>query len=410
VAGGAVDDGGAGGAVLEPARLAAARLWAASRYPYLATALFALDVVSRPGIGTVAVDAGWRLHVDPAAIAGWTPAELGSVFVHHAGHLLRDHADRARALGVTDDDADRWLDAADAEINDDLVAEGVGLPGRPVLPHDLGHAPGQLAEQYFHPRGGLHRTRGECDRPDCGSGAHGCERSWDGTPGGLSAEQSQLLRCRVAAEICQAGREPGRVPAGLLRWAEFVLGGRVDWRRVLAAELRRSLASVSGSVDYSYRRPSRRSSAVDGVVLPSLRRPVPDVAVVVDTSGSMHDGLLAEALAEVERLLASVGVGVDRLRVLSCDTAASAAQRVTSARQVQLVGGGGTDMGAGIAAAAALRPAPQVVVVLTDGHTPWPQRPPPRTRVVVGLLDGTALPPPRWAVTVVIDDLPGRTT
>ncbi len=37
-----------------------------------------------------------------------------------------------------------------------------------------------------------------------------------------------------------------------------------------------------------------------------------------------------------------------QLRVLACDTAVGAAQRVTSARQVELTGGGGTDMGAGI--------------------------------------------------------------
>ena len=47
-------------------------------------------------------------------------------------------------------------------------------------------------------------------------------------------------------------------------------------------------------------------------------------------------------------------------------------QSVTNARQLNLVGGGGTDMGAGLAAAARLRPRPSVVVVLTDGMTPWP--------------------------------------
>ena len=41
-------------------------------------------------------------------------------------------------------------------------------------------------------------------------------------------------------------------------------------------------------------------------------------------------------------------------------------------------------MGAGIAAAAALRPRPAVTVVLTDGYTPWPERAPKGIRVVVG--------------------------
>jgi predicted metal-dependent peptidase len=38
-------------------------------------------------------------------------------------------------------------------------------------------------------------------------------------------------------------------------------------------------------------------------VLPTLFRPLPEVAIVCDTSGSMHDRLLARALAEVEGVL-----------------------------------------------------------------------------------------------------------
>jgi hypothetical protein len=58
-------------------------------------------------------------------------------------------------------------------------------------------------------------------------------------------------------------------------------------------------------------------------------------------------------------------------------------------------------MGAGLAAAAELRPRPDVIVVLTDGYTPWPARPPAGTRVVVGLLDpGGSVP--SWAPHVLV--------
>jgi predicted metal-dependent peptidase len=139
------------------------------------------------------------------------------------------------------------------------------------------------------------------------------------------------------------------------------------------------------------------------VVLPALRRPVPEVAVVCDTSGSMTEDLLAMALAEVEGLLRSLGMA-RQVRVLACDTAAAPAQRVSSARQVELVGGGGTDMGTGIAAAAALRPRPAITVVLTDGYTPWPERPPKGTRVVIGLLGDGAPDAPGWARAVRVAD------
>jgi len=162
------------------------------------------------------------------------------------------------------------------------------------------------------------------------------------------------------------------------------------------------VAEVSGAVDYSYRRPSRRSAVTAPVVLPALRRPVPQVAVVCDTSGSMTEDLLAMALAEVEGLLRALGLA-RQVRVLACDTAVGPAQRVSSARQVQLIGGGGTDMGAGIAAAAALRPRPGVTVVLTDGFTPWPAGPPKGMRVVIGLLGERAPEAPSWARAVRVE-------
>ena len=381
--------------------LAAGRLWAASHFPYLASGLFGAQVLAKPGIATVAVDEGWRLHADPEVTVTWTPAQLGSVLVHHVSHLLRAHGERALAAGITPDDARTWVHGADAEINDDLVPAGLELPGRPVLPGHLGADEGLLAEQYFTAGREDQDTQAQPDWDlDCGSGADGWGRGWDASgPPALSPWQARLLCRQVAQDCVRHAREAGNVPAGLLRWAEQTLQPAVDWRRVLAAELRRAVADTAGAVDYSYRRPSRRASVAGSVVLPALRRPVPEVAVVCDTSGSMTEDLLAAALAEVEGLLRSLGLA-RQVRVLACDTAVGPARRVTSARQVELVGGGGTDMGAGIAAAAALRPRPAVAVVLTDGFTPWPDRPPRGTRVVVALLGDEAPDGPDWARAV----------
>jgi predicted metal-dependent peptidase len=398
--------------------LAAARLWAATRFPYLATAVFGAQVIAERGSGAVSVDESWRMHADPELTAAWTPAQLGSVLVHHVCHLLRTHGERAQAMGVGPDEAASWVRAADAEINDDLVPAGLELPGRPVLPRDLHAADGLLAEQYFEgiraaeegkgaaragpDRGGRsddEETAG--DWVDCGSGADGLPRPGEGT-GGLARWQADLIRRQVALDVLAHGKLPGTVPAGLLRWAQEVMSPTVNWRVLLAAELRRAVAEVAGAVDYSYRRPSRRSAVAGQVVLPALRRPVPEVAVVCDTSGSMTEDLLAIVLAEVEGLLRTLGLA-RQLRVLACDTAVGPAQRVSSARQVQLIGGGGTDMRAGIAAAAALRPRPAVTVVLTDGYTPWPAEQPKGMRIVVGLIGPRARDAPSWARAVRVE-------
>jgi predicted metal-dependent peptidase len=388
--------------------LAPARLWAAAKFPYLASGVFGLSPVEAPEIGTVAVDDHWRLWTDPQVAAGWSAAEFGSVLVHHVCHLLREHGQRADATGVSPGDRAAWLRAADAEINDDLIPAGLQLPGTPVLPSHLGRPSGQLAEAYFAAcRGGPRPGQAPAWDLDCGSGADGSARYWESggqaqpAPPGLSSWQARLLRRLVAQEITQAGHETGTVPAGLLRWAGEVLNPVVDWRRLLTAELRKAVSVALGAVDYSYRRPSRRATVAGPVVLPALRRPLPNVAVVCDTSGSMTEDLLAAALAEVEGLLRAIGLA-RQLRVIACDAAASAARRVSSVRQVELTGGGGTDMGAGITAASELRPRPSVTVVLTDGYTPWPDREPKGMRVVIGLLGDEAPDAPAWARSVRI--------
>jgi predicted metal-dependent peptidase len=70
---------------------------------------------------------------------------------------------------------------------------------------------------------------------------------------------------------------------------------------------------------------------------------------------------------------------------------------------VRLVGGGGTGMRVGIAAAESAYPRPDIVVVLTDGYTPWPDRP-TRARLVAVIIgdQGAAQQAPEWASAVVV--------
>jgi predicted metal-dependent peptidase len=383
---------------LDTTRLAAARLLAADRTPYFSAGLFALTPVASPGLGTFAVDRRWHLYVDPDVVDRWTVPQVAAVLVHELYHVLREHAERGAALGVGPENARPWNVACDAEINDDLVALGLELPPTPVLPDTLGAKRHQLAEAYY---AGLP----EVDVfTDCGSGAHGQPRAWERDAGGLEHADAVLVRRQVAGDV-QTAKRQGRLPKGIERWADSVLEERVDWRRALAAEVRRAVSYVAGRVDYTYRRPSRRSAALSGVVLPSFARPVPSVAIVVDTSGSMDQRTLGRCLSEIDAIVTSIGLRTIGVPVLACDAAVHAVTRVVSAERAVLVGGGGTDMGAGLAAAHALRPRPEVVVVLTDGHTPWPDTP-PSTRVVVALLGSRHAGVeslPDWVRAVVID-------
>lgn len=218
---------------------------------------------------------------------------------------------------------------------------------------------------------------------------------------GVGQAGRRLVERDVARRIKEHQRRCGNMSAGWQRWADEVLEPSVSWQRLLASAVRLGVADVAGRVDFSYRKPSRRSSVTPDVVLPSLRQPLPKVAMVLDTSGSMNDHMLSQCLAEVQGVLRGLGVGRRYLRIVCCDATAFEAQKVLEARDVQLLGGGGTDMGAGLAQAAELRPCPDLIIVLTDGFTPWPAQPPPGIKVIVGLMDpGGAVP--AWARPILI--------
>ena len=293
--------------VLDQRKVAAARVFATSRYPYLASALFAAPIHPSPGSGTIAVDRGWGVHADPAVLNEMAVDELGRLLVHLVSHLLRDHAARADRTGVGDGDGDpqAWNRGSDAEVNDDLAPGGMVPSCAADMPASLGADEGKLAEHYYD------LARGGGRQWDCGSGCDGMGRPWDGSgaASGLNDRDGQFLRLGVAAEMQRSeAAEPGTVGAGWLRWAEKLLPSRTDWRRVLAAEVQAGVMRISGMVDYSYRKPSRRSGATPSVIMPTLERPVPDVAIVCDTSGSMTSDLLARVLSEVESLLQRVGL------------------------------------------------------------------------------------------------------
>jgi predicted metal-dependent peptidase len=388
---------------LDRTKLLAARYRAAIDRPYLASALYSLSIVPSPSVPTMGVDRHWRCYVSPAFVDATPVPELAAVWIHEVAHLLRDHHGRAERLPAADQrDRARVNIAQDCEINDDLIADRLPLPEGRMEPRLFGLDDGKLFEEYLP---GIPPQ--ECHL-DCGSGAHGVPSPWERDGPGLprvSPVEAEALRRATAEAIRAHQRSRGTIPAGWKRWADQVLEPTVDWRRVLAGAVREAVAWAGGAVDYTYRRPSRRTAAMRGVVLPTLRRPLPRVAIVVDTSGSMSQDDLAAAMAEVTGVLREVGVRGNRVSVLACDADVHAVSRVTSADmvtgQVELGGGGGTDMRVGIERALKSRDRPNVIIVMTDGYTPWPQEP-VTCRLIAALVGDAPPDPPGWVETVRI--------
>ncbi|MFZ8829792.1 MAG: DUF2201 family putative metallopeptidase [Armatimonadota bacterium] len=402
-----------------------ARAYAAEQLPWFAPALYAAPLVLTDSCPSVAaVDEGMRIYFNPECVrqllaqAGTTQRalrQLAFLWVHEICHVLRRHAERAKEKGA---EPIRWNIAADLEIND-AQWQGLEIPEAfpPLLPKQLGLRKGKLAEFYYDAlEKEVCSTSGEWEGvSDEGSGVHGQKRWWelpadDKRAPARSESDKELIRREVAEELRQR-KSWGDIPAGWKRWAEEVLNPKVNWRELLKRKVRGALTIGTGQrIDYSFARPHRRAEVYDPVLPPSLQGDfLPRIACVVDTSGSMSKRKLAQALAEVRKVLETFRLPIT---VIPCDAVPYEPIQVFTSSQAQrlrLRGGGGTNMIAGIEAALKLRPIPDVVIVLTDGDTPFP---PKRYKVPVlfGIFDPTGdgkvpkppMPPWREGDVVVI--------
>jgi predicted metal-dependent peptidase len=388
--------------------LQAARVRASYQRAYFAPALFNLIPVQTDMIASMAVDSRWRLYYNDDWLRAHTVEENAAVLIHEVSHLLREHEARKQAAALTDDRL--WNTATDCEINDDLVAEGLPLPDDPPLPGKLGLATGENAETYYRqlmkpvqadarPQRGQHGPR---HTHDCGSGAHGERRPWelpddDGSPGGVPGVdpvKAQLVRREVAQRILDRSGEAGDVPIGWRLWARTVLAPQVDFMATIRHAVRKALRdSTLGRYDRSYQRPHRRQAAYGDFIMSSFHQPRPRPGFLIDTSASMQETQLARAVAELGGLTRQLGYSTEVV-VACCDAAVQDVRRVFNAAQLQLFGGGGTDMVEGMRWFTDRRSGPvDLLVVVSDCHTKWPDETPPFPVITIRVGDGA---PPPW--------------
>lgn len=251
--------------------------------------------------------------------------------------------------------------------------------------------------------------------PDCGSAAGGPPREYesnDEDDGSVDAVSADTLLKKTAEEIqAYANSNPGKVPGGLLREAKNILEPQIDWVDEFLSMFRAITTKHSGYSNYSYSRPSRRSSG-SAFILPVLRNPPsPEVAVVLDTSGSMDESKeIAMALAEMEEILNRVTRFSESqsIKIINCDSASTEVAIVRDLDDFEIVGGGGTDMRVGIQAAAELKPRMNIIMTITDGFTPWPIDPPAENpyatyiALLVGSRTARRANPPEWMTVIEV--------
>lgn len=384
--------------------------------PAMAALALWVEHVDAPDLPAPAATDGRRILYGPS-FERHPLEEQATILAHEVLHVALRHPQRAAALAARarDWDPHLWNVAADALLNEGLAAQPwARLPEgacrlAPILsavaPDEVRARPELLQASHWDAERlyaflAAHRpaaralvAHAAC--PHALPGAATPDQPQDGTARAPHADRAAPARCpgdvlrppwvdpaaehAAAREWAQRLRQAaaGDRPGGLLRAAAAdTRDPGTPWEQVLR---RYVVTATAPTTAETWSRPSRRRLAL-GPRVPwepgALPRPVPRVAVCVDTSGSIDQALFERFVAELEAIQTRTGASV---AVIVCDAAVHAtvdlAHDPRGVRELRFQGGGGTDFRPALAAAARLAPA--VAVYLTDLEGTFPDAPPP---------------------------------
>lgn len=416
-------------------------------HPYFQRVIYQMITVETDKVPTLAVDKYWRFYFNPKCLQSMTLDEATAAVVHEINHLIRNHHarfDRCQYPKLANI-------AEDMEINDDIREEGLKLPSWVVYPDSkmYGYPLHLHAEEYYEkllqdapklfkcngqhadgddsngvpgqcncPEGASNPKNGKVGNGGCGSAAAN-KGEWELDNGGEDATSDKdadgndvprvepwmqdSVKRDTAAQIKEAAKCRGNVPGGLLRWADDYLKPWVDWRKELRAVTCSALNVVEGMMDYSFKKRHRKQEAYKDFVKQGFIAYAPNVAVIADTSGSMSDKDIGQAIAEIGSILKATRA---RIQFVSCDADVNFSAKISNKHQVQFKGGGGTDMRIAFKHLDTVKPKADIILIVTDGYTPWPAERNKGCKKTIAVItqNGTTESMPAWIHPIKIDE------
>ncbi|MDM8547068.1 vWA domain-containing protein [Candidatus Venteria ishoeyi] len=182
----------------------------------------------------------------------------------------------------------------------------------------------------------------------------------------LSVQWQQRL-----AGAAQQAQQAGKMGAAMARLVDHLLQPQRPWRSLLAHYM-----TLNARDDYSYMRPSRREG---DAILPSLRSHQLEIAVALDSSGSITDKEIQACLSEVDGIKGQIRA---RVTLLACDAEIDEdAPWVyepwdTFSPPKQFNGGGGTRFTPVFEWLQGADKQPDLLVYFTDAEGEFPAQPP----------------------------------
>jgi predicted metal-dependent peptidase len=356
-------------------------------FGHLATRLVLVDGSS--WCPTMATD-GKHLFYNRQFVAQMSRPQLLFVIAHEVLHCVYDHLGRRGGR-----DPKIWNMATDYIVNYTLVADGLGeMPA--VGLYDKRFTDEMASEEIYEILKKNSVTikmpldmhlDGPGDKPEDGDGEGKGNGGVGNSPGGttdvtimgkdgppkLTEEDIQKIRNEIRAAVIQSAQTvgAGNIPAGVARMIDELINPKLDWRALLDAHIRSSQRD-----DFSFRRPSRKSwgTSFGGrrLVLPSQDyMDTIDIAIAIDTSGSMTAKMLRDILSETKGIMQTFRDF--KLQVWSFDTKVYSYKEFTGANLDEIDtyhpdGGGGTMFECNWEFMKRESIEPQRLVLFTDGY------------------------------------------
>jgi predicted metal-dependent peptidase len=250
---------------------------------------------------------GRSLGYNPTFIESLPHDRITGTIAHEVFHCAMGHPFRRDGR-----DDKQWNKACDLCINPLLVEAGFKLPDDVLFPSQFGLEDGKSAEWYYSrlqeqeskqddPNG---QGQGQGNTPQQGQdpsipdplGEVRDAPTGDDTDG-EPAPSEQEWKQRAASALQQA-KMRGDCPGGLARQVSQALRPQIDIRSLLLR-----FFSERSTGDYSWTRPNSRYLS-QGLYLPALEsKALGDIAVMVDTSGSVDEVSLSYARSIVESVI-----------------------------------------------------------------------------------------------------------
>lgn len=347
-------------------RLQKARAKMLIKHPFFATLLMSTPMVITRDVPTAGTDMA-KLYINPDFIEAMTNDEqVLTLFGHEVMHIALEHGLRLQGRNPM---VANW--AMDYAIN--LILKESGFEAIDNWLYDEKYKDMSWDQIYELLMKDVDKAR----KQGKGKGMPG-----DGPPGGIGADimdpasagdpaaEAKLRRGiqQKVAQAAQVARMAGKLAGSLERLVGDILDPKVPWAEVLRDYMTRVCTTEESW--------SRRNRRFQNVYLPAKRSEnrMGEIILIGDTSGSIGNDELCQYMAEAGAI--ADDVHPERIRILWADTRVAGEQVFEEGDPLKAEpkGGGGTDMR--VPLEYAIQYDPQVVVLFTDGYTPWPDREP----------------------------------